>query len=166
MSEKNQQPEENEDVSLYDKLSSRTEEILADSKKSLDEALKKASDELAAGGQFSRDQAEKIGGYLRRDMETIGKQFSKARETVHNAAEPHRVMAGLQSGMAKLLHNAAALLTDLAEASEQNIEFKTGEVTSPGTLTCKDCGKELHLKSTARIPPCPSCHKTLFRKSF
>ena len=166
MSDEKQSPEENEDVHLYQKLADRAAEILKDGRKTVDEALKKAGDEISSGGEFTREQAEKIANYLRRDLGAVGNKIKKTRATVITAAEPHRLAAGVQSGLAKLLHTAADVLTDVAERSEKTIEFRTGEVTSPGTLTCKDCGKEMSLKSTVRIPPCPSCHKTVFRKSY
>lgn len=161
-----QNPEEHEDVSLYQKLADRAAEILQEGRKTLDEALKKASDEITAGGDYTREQAERIGAYLRRDLNAVGKKARQARDSVLEAVEPHRVVAGMQSGLAKLLTTAADLLTEVAGKSEQGLEFKTGEVTSPGTLTCKDCGKEMHFKATVRIPPCPQCHKTVFRKSY
>ncbi len=166
MSDEKQKPEEHEDVGLYQKLADRTAEILAEGKKTLDGALKKASDEITSGGEYSREQAEKISAYLRRDLSEVGKKALQARDAVLAAVEPHRVVAGMQSGLAKLLSTAADVLSELAGKSEQGLEFKTGEVTSPGTLTCKDCGKEMHFKATVRIPPCPQCHKTVFRKSY
>jgi len=166
MSEEKQNPEEHEDVHLYQRIADRAAEILKEGRKSVDEALKKASDEITSGGEFTRDQAEKIGSYVRRDLEAVGRKIKQARDTVIAAAEPHRLAAGVQSGLAKLLNSAADLLSEVADRSEKVLEFHTGEVTSPGTLTCRACGKEMSLKATVRIPPCPSCHKTLFRKSY
>lgn len=159
-------PEENEDVRLYQRMADRAAELIGEGRKTIDEALKKASEEISAGGEYTREQAEKIGNYLRRDLAEVGNKVKQARNTVINAAEPHRLAAGVQSGLARLLHTAADLLTEVADRSEKVLEFHTGEVTSPGTLTCKGCGKEMSLKATVRIPPCPSCHKTVFRKSY
>ena len=166
MSEDKQNPEEHEDVSLYQKMADRAAEAFQDGRKSLDEALKKAGEELSSGGEYTREQAEKIGEYLRRDLGEVGKKALKARDSVINAVEPHRVAAGMQSGLSRLLRSAADVLTEMAGKSEQVLEFNTGEVTSPGTLTCKECGRDMHFKSTVRIPPCPNCHKTHFRKSY
>lgn len=166
MSDEKKKPEEHEDVGLYQKLADRTAEILAEGKKTLDGALKKASEELTSGGEYTREQAEKIATYLRRDLSEVGKKALQARDAVLEAVEPHRVAAGVQSGLSRLLKVSADLMSEWAGKSEQGLEFKTGEVTSPGTLTCKDCGKEMHLKTTVKIPPCPQCHKTVFRKSY
>lgn len=166
MTEEKQNPEENEDVRLYQRIVDRAAEILQEGRKSIDEALKKAGDEISAGGDFTREQAEKVGNFVRRDLSDVAVKFKQTRQTVIDAAEPHRLAAGVQSGLARLLNSAADVLTEFAQRSEKVLEFHTGEVTSPGTLTCKDCGKEIHLRATARIPPCSSCHKTTFRKSY
>jgi len=166
MTDAKKQPQDHEDVGLYQKIADRAAELFQDGRKTLDEALKKAGDEVASGGEYTKEQAEKIGNYLRRDVSEVGKKAKQASDSVINAVEPHRVAAGVQSGLSRLLRSAADALTEIAGKSEQGLEFKTGEVTSPGTLTCKDCGKEMHFKSTVKIPPCPSCHKTAFRKSY
>jgi hypothetical protein len=166
MTEQKPNPEDNDDVRLYQKIADRAAEILQEGRKTIDEALKKAGEEISAGGDFTREQAEKAAAYLRRDLSEVGRKLKQSRDTVIAAAEPHRLAAGVQSGLAKLLNTAADFLSDIADRSEKVLEFHTGEVTSPGTLTCKDCGKEMKLKSTVRIPPCPSCHKTIFRKSY
>ena len=166
MSDDKQKPEEHEDVGLYQKMADRAAVLMQEGRKTLDEALKKAGEEISSGGDYTRDQSEKITSYLRRDLTEVGKKAQQARDSVIEAVEPHRVVAGVQSGLSKLLKTAADVLSEAAGKSEQALEFKTGEVTSPGTLTCKDCGKEMHFKATVHIPPCSQCHKTHFRKSY
>ena len=163
MSDQNEKKEEQEEVGLYEKLASRTADLLEEGKKTFDEALKKAKDELSSAGDFSREQADKLGEYVRRDLK---ENAEKAKEAVIKAVEPQRVAAGVQSAFTRILTTAAETLTELAEKSEKSLEFKTGEITSPGTLTCKDCDAEMHMTKTTRIPPCPKCHKTIFRKSY
>ncbi len=103
MTDENQKPEEHEDVSLYQKLADRAAELMQEGRKTVDEALKKASDEISAGGEYTREQADKIGNFLRRDLNEVGKKAQQARDAVIDAVEPHRVVAGMQSGLAKLL---------------------------------------------------------------
>ncbi len=154
---------DHQDVGLYEKLATRTAELLEEGKKTLDEALKKAKDELSKAGDFSSEQMDKVAAYVKRD---VADNAEKATEAVKKAVDPQRVAAGAQSIFARILNSAADALSDLAEKAEKTVEFKTGEVTSSGTLTCKDCGAEMHMKTTGRIPPCPKCHKTTFRKSY
>jgi len=163
MNDQNDKKEEQEEVGLYEKLASRTADLLEEGRKTFDEALKKAKEELSSAGDFSREQADKLGEYVRRDLK---ENAEKAKDAVKKAVEPLRVAAGVQSAFTRILTTAAETLTELAERSEKSLEFKTGEITSPGTLTCKDCDAEMHMKKTTRIPPCPKCHKTIFRKSY
>ncbi|MCK4536497.1 MAG: hypothetical protein KAT93_05760 [Desulfuromonadales bacterium] len=163
MTEQKDSNNEQQEVGLYEKLANRTAELLEEGKKTLDEALKKAKEELSKAGNFSGEQMDKVASYVRRDLvENAG----KASEAVRQSVDPHRVAAGVQSVFSRILTSTADALSDLAQKTEKTLEFKTGEITSPGTLTCKDCGAEMHMKSTVRIPPCPKCHKTLFRKSY
>ncbi len=163
MNDQNNKNAEHEEVGLYEKLASRTADLLEEGKKTFDEALKRAKDELSSAGDFSREQADKLGEYVRRDLK---ENADKAKEAVKKAVEPQRVAAGVQSAFTRILTSAAETLTELAERSEKSLEYKTGEITSPGALTCKECESVMHMTKTTRIPPCPKCHKTIVRKSY
>ena len=159
----NQDNNEQKEVGFYEKLAARTAELLEEGRKTLDEALKKAKDEMSKAGDLSSEQMDKIASYVKRD---VTENAGKATEAVKKAVDPQRVAAGAQSIFARILNSASDALSDLAEKAERQVEFKTGEVTSAGTLTCKECDAEMHMKTTGRIPPCPKCHKTIFRKSY
>jgi len=165
--EKNQQEQQEQqdqqEVSFYEKLAERTAELIEEGRKTLDEALKRAKDELTRAGNFTTDQADRVAEWVRRDVK---QGAEKASDAVKKAIEPQRLAVGAQSVLARILTGTADALSELAKKTEQALEFKTGEVTSAGTLTCKECGAEMHMKQAARIPPCPKCHKTVFRKSY
>lgn len=166
MSEQDHNPEEQEEIGFYERMTKRTSELLQDGKKTFEEALKKAGEELGHAGEFSSEQADKVKAWVRRDFALMGEHAKTARESFKQAVEPHRVAAGAQSAFSWILSATAETLSSWAEKTEKQLEYKTGEITSPGTLTCKACEAEMHLKSNVRIPPCPKCHKTLFRKSY
>jgi len=163
MTEHDDKQQEQEEVGLYEKLASRTADLLDEGKKTFDEALKRAKDELSSAGDFSRERIDKLGSYVQRDLK---ENANKAKEAVKKAIEPQRIAAGAQSAFSRILTSTAEALTELAERSEKMLEYKTGEITSSGTLTCKECEAEMHMTKTTRIPPCPKCHKTVFRKSY
>lgn len=166
MTDNRSQKQEQEEISLYAKIVARTEELMASGRKNLDEALKKASEDFAAAGDFTREQSERIAGYVKRDLGHTADHLNKTTESIKGAVRPQRLAAGAQSFFAKILTTTSTHLTEWAQKAEAQLEFKTGEITSPGTLTCKNCQEELHMKRPARIPPCPQCHKTVFRKSY
>ena len=162
MSEKQENNDQHE-IGLYEKMATRTAELLEGSRKTFDEALKKAKEDLSKAGNYTSEQMEKVADYVTRDM---AENAGKASNAVRSAVDPQRMAAGAQSVYARILNSASGALSDLAKRTERSLEFKTGEVTSAGTLTCKECGSELHLKKTGRIPPCSKCSKTVFRKSY
>ncbi len=53
---------------------------------------------------------------------------------------------------------------DLLHRTDPSITFRTGDITSPGTLTCAGCGWKVRLTRTTVLPPCPQCTETSFRK--
>lgn len=166
MTENGSQQQHQEEIGLYNRIVSRTEELMESGRKNLDEALKKASEELSAAGEFTREQSERITGYVKRDLGHAVEHLNRTTETIKEAVAPQRLAAGAQSFFARILTATSEHLNEWAQKAESQLEFKTGEITSPGTLTCKNCQEELQMKRTARIPPCPKCHKTLFRKSY
>ncbi|MCK4502521.1 MAG: hypothetical protein KAU22_05755 [Desulfuromonadales bacterium] len=162
MTENKQQNNDQDEVRLYEKFVTRTEELLENGKKTLDETIKRAGDELITAGNFTKEQAEKVSVFIKRDIQ----HAVDSADAVKEAVDLHRIAVGAQSIFSKILSNTAETLSDLAQKSEQQLEFKTGEITSPGSLTCKNCGEVIHMKKTAKIPPCPKCHKTFCRKSY
>lgn len=166
MTEKNNKNNDHDEVNLYEQFITRTEELIRNGRKNLDEAISKAGEDLSSVGTFTREQSEKIAGFVKKDIENAVDSAGKAKESMKEAVDPKRVAVGAQSVFSKILSMTAETLNDWAQKSEKQLEFKTGEITSPGTLTCRNCDEQLHMKKTARIPPCPKCHKTDFRKSY
>ena len=166
MTDNNKQNNDQDDVSLYEKIVSQTEELLGSGRKTLDEALKRAGDDFSSAGSFTREQAEKVSVFVKRDIQHVVNSTNKGKANMKEAVDPKRISVGAQSIFSRILSSTAETLNDWAKKSEQNLEFKTGEVTSPGSLTCKNCGEVIQMKKTAKIPPCPKCHQTLYRKSY
>lgn len=166
MTEKQQDSNENQDVGLYEKLVQRAEKLLASGRKNFDEAMKKASEEVASAGDYTREQVDKVTQFVKRDLKHTSEHATKAGHFFKEAVSPDRIAAGAQSVFARILSASAETLSEWAAKSQQNVEFKTGEITSAGTLTCKSCGEEIYMKKTGRIPPCPNCYHPHFRKSY
>jgi ElaB/YqjD/DUF883 family membrane-anchored ribosome-binding protein len=100
MNEKNEEKVDQEEIGRYEKLASRTADLLEEGKKTFDDALKKAKEELSSAGDFSREQADKLGEYVRRDLK---ENADKAKDAVMKAVEPQRLAAGVQSAFSRIL---------------------------------------------------------------
>ena len=51
------------------------------------------------------------------------------------------------------------------EKLDTSLTYKTGETSHGGEFMCTSCEGRIHLKHPGRIPPCPRCSKTEFRRS-
>ena len=131
-----------------------------------EKAMELARQQLATAGEFSVEQGEAFKHYLRRDLDQTKVDMRQLGAEAQDRLNPARVGAGALSSLAKLLHAAGGAMLSWSEQAESALEFKTGEITSAGTLTCIACGQKVHLKTTGVVPPCPSCHATQYRKGY
>ena len=57
------------------------------------------------------------------------------------------------------------LRRDLLQKDHPSMTFRTGDITTPGTLTCESCGWTIIANRTTLLPACPQCGETHFRKT-
>ncbi len=151
----------------YDQLAARFKELFeAGAEKSSEfaqTAMEKARQQLTAAGTFSEEQGKNLKAFLERDFAQVA---TSMREGAAEKLNPQRVGAGALASLSTLLNMAGSALSSAAERTQKVISCRSGEITSAGTLSCQACGHEMHFKKTGRVPPCPKCHATEFRKSY
>lgn len=54
---------------------------------------------------------------------------------------------------------------DLLHRDHPAMTFRTGEITSAGTVSCTSCGWTIQTTRTSVLPPCPQCMDTTYRKT-
>lgn len=125
----------------------------------LHDALQSAKQQSVEAGELSSGEAERIGDYLRRDLE----------QAAHYTASDDQDLAGwLHMDMQLIedwLLDQFAKATDLTRIEYLNFQhgapqleiFSSGEVTGPGALVCSDCGDTLLFEHVDMIPHCPNC---------
>jgi isocitrate dehydrogenase len=156
-----------EEADQYDKLAARFRELFEDSAEKSAEfaqvAMERARKQLTAAGTFTEEQGKRLQGFLERDFFQVANTMrNEARERFN----PARIGVGALSSIAGLLNTAKSVISTVSERADKALSCRSGEVTSAGTLTCVACGHEMHFKKSGRIPPCPKCHKTEFKKSY
>ncbi len=57
------------------------------------------------------------------------------------------------------------LRRDLLQRDHPTLTFRTGDITSAGTLSCAGCGWTLITSRSTVLPPCPQCTETAYRKT-
>ncbi|MFQ5644144.1 MAG: zinc ribbon-containing protein [Thiogranum sp.] len=130
--------------------------------KLIDEAKEKAV-ELE---EVTREDAEKLSAYLKRDLAEAGDYLSETGRELKDWLGFETTL--LESSFFDLLLKAAdkttlKLLRFREDAQWASI-YRTGEITSAGTLVCDQCGEKLHFRRAGKIPPCPKCHATMFHR--
>jgi isocitrate dehydrogenase len=56
------------------------------------------------------------------------------------------------------------LRRDLLHRDHPAMTFRTGDITTAGTLSCEGCGWTIQTTRTTLLPACPQCAETAYRK--
>jgi predicted nucleic acid-binding Zn-ribbon protein len=148
---------------MMERVKAAVEEAGHDTLRAIDAAKEKAI-EL---DELTREEAERIAAYLRRDLQDAG-EFLANRERSEFSQWLHFDLELMEENIL----NAFLSVADqtkvewerLAENALHADDYFTGEVIGMGTLECVACGKHMHFKQASPIPPCPACHGTAFRR--
>lgn len=155
---------------LYDRFTERARELFdagqEKSREAMEKAMESAREQIAAAGEFSAEQGELFKQFMRRDLEQTALDMQALGQEAKERLHPARLGAGALSSLARLLDVTGSALGFLSRKAEDALHYNTGDITAAGTLTCMQCGQKVQLKRTSKIPPCPSCHGTRFRKGY
>lgn len=136
--------------------------------KNLHAYIENAQEKAVELEELSREEALRIGQYLRRDLEDIARFNLRTQSSLLNWMNfDLNLLENHFLNMCKVMidQTQESLKLFSAQASSaENAFWHTGEVAGPGTLECTECGKQMHYHKPGRIPPCPSCHKTEFKR--
>ena len=140
----------------------RTQDRGADA---VNNAVDRAQEVTRAAGEFTSEQIDRASGYVRRDLFSLSENRERASAFTERV-RPSRVRDGFLSLASEVFERAGSGLSRISDRLEKPLQFDTGEVTGPGTLTCDACGSQMRFRDSGRIPPCPRCHATSFKKSY
>jgi len=133
---------------------------------SIEEQLKHVKEKSIELGELTRDEADKVAGYLKRDVEdaSLYLQETKAEFSDWLTFESGLIESKIGDWL-KLVADKTVLEWDKIKLQGlKSPLYHSGEVTGPGTLECIACGQTLNFKKTGHVPPCPKCHKTEFKR--
>ncbi len=132
----------------------------------LQKSIEHAAETAVELGELTREEAELLGQYLKRDLQDAGHYLAT---TGHDLRAWLRFDLDLiEDRLLDFLRRAADKtrleMLSFQEEVERASHYSSGEITGPGTLRCDNCGKVLHFHATAPIPPCPQCQATRFSR--
>lgn len=117
-------------------------------------------------GELTRDEAELIGAYLKRDLHDAAAYLAATGSDLSQwlRFDIRLIENRLLEMFSQAADQTKLELLRLAAPPVSPNRYHTGEITGPGTLQCSTCNKVLHLHATGHIPPCPECHGTVFTR--
>lgn len=166
-------PTEDKLVDGYRKMVERVRGLLEkageQSRPMIEEMLETARAKADELGELTREESQKIADYLRRDLRNAADYLASSEKDISDWLQFD--MQLIEDWIMEAFSAVAdQTRIDMIRLNEQlaarNVVYRTGEITGPGTLRCDECAEPIVLKRTARIPPCPKCHKTEFHRQF
>lgn len=120
---------------------------------------------LAELGDLTKEEIDQVADYLKRDLRDAARYLSESGESFAKwlGFDPALIAERTRNLFFEAADQSTIQLRILLE--HPHLEgYRTGEITGPGTLVCKNCGEELHFHKPGKIPPCPKCHGTEFAR--
>jgi len=133
----------------------------------LHQLIDNATDKAVELEELSREEAEKLATYLKRDLLDAAEYLAETGEELSEwlGMETRLIESELFELFLGAADKTTVELLALKQKAKQATSYHTGEVTGPGQLACEQCGEKLHFQKPGRIPPCPKCHATVFHRA-
>ena len=188
--EKMQDQTTGEELAAYEKLRQRVSKTFGElhdkiNGETISQAIDKATTELKEAGGHSMEAIGKASTALKKDIasttEHLNEVTEEAKEQFDNwldkggalwheiAQEAEHVYELSRDKGGAFLLNVTRGLSEwsqsVGESLDTSLKYKTGEISHGGEFVCTNCNGKIHLKHPGRIPPCPKCTKTEFRRS-
>jgi isocitrate dehydrogenase len=110
------------------------------------------------------DLFDRLLGRFQSLFEDAGERTAAAFDTALDRACDTLVAAGeFTADNAERLRQY--LRRDLLHRDHPAMTFRTGDITTAGTLTCEGCGWTIQTTRTTLLPACPQCAETTYRKT-
>ncbi|HEC85636.1 MAG: hypothetical protein DRR08_23740 [Candidatus Parabeggiatoa sp. nov. 2] len=155
-------------VPAYQKMMARVKETLGHAtEKSLHQHIEDAKEKAVELDELSREEAEHLGDYLRRDLQDAAEFIVTTEQALADwiRFDLALIEERLLEMFSLMVDHTQQELDNLAESARQATQWNSGEITGIGTLYCDSCGKALHFHQPDYIPVCPNCGATLFGRN-
>jgi len=192
--EKMEHQTNDKELDAYQKIRQRVSKTFSElqeriNTETISQAIDKAVTDLKEAGEHSMEVIGKASAALKKDIasttnnlkprvnEFTGEaktQFNSwldkggafwhdiVREAEH-AQEYSRDKGG--AFLSNVLRGLSEWSNTMSKKLDTSLYYKTGESSHGGEFICVNCRGKIHLKQPGRIPPCPRCTKTEFKRT-
>ena len=150
-------------IEAYDQRWERAKEM---TETTVQKPLEKAMETAVELGELTREEAERVYTFLRRDMEETAHHLSETGKELRDwfRFDMEQIESRMLEAFSKVVDYSRVELARMTGKLNVEETWHTGEITGIGTLSCVECGTEIHFHETGRIPPCPKCHATVYKR--
>ncbi len=162
-------PHEEKQVGAYRKMMERVKDDLeqrpGEHWQGIHHYIEAAKENAVTLGELTREEAERIGDYLRRDLHDAAEYLSGDSDLANWLRfDISLVEERILDMFSLMVDETRQELEQLAARAEAMSTWRTGEITGPGSLRCENCGEVMQFHKPGRIPPCPKCHGSEFQR--
>ncbi len=159
---------ENKLIKVYDEQMNHLYEALDGTLHTIAEALDIAKEKTAALGGHTQEEINRVADYVMRDVEHAATSPSLEEEN-NSLSEWLKFDIDLIENFALdafmgIADKTRVKLAALEMDAKQYHPYQSGDIASPGTFVCDQCGKQIAFKSTSVIPDCPECQGKNFSR--
>ncbi|HET8701108.1 MAG TPA: zinc ribbon-containing protein [Nitrococcus sp.] len=132
----------------------------------LHEAIETVKEQAVELGELTREEAERIGNFLRRDVEDAARYSAATDDDFRGwlRMDLRMVESWLWDRFSSVADKTRLELMELQRELQQSSAYHAGEITGPGTLACSNCGELIRFKQAEQIPRCPKCQGSVYRR--
>jgi hypothetical protein len=157
-------------LTAYDNMMARVKTALEEAEEStlpvVTGFVEKAKETAVELEELTRDEAEKVAYYLKRDIQDAGRHLAESGQELGDwlRFDVHQVEDRLLDMLALVADRTRLEMLQFEQDVDEGLAWHAGEITGPGTLACDACGAEIRFNATSEIPPCPNCGHTIYHR--
>ena len=159
-------------VEAYNQMMSRVRDSIDSAEThavpTLQKAIIQARKQAIHLGEITLEEAEEVGNYIKRDINDAAEYLM---ESSHEFSEWLMLDIEIieQKVLELFLSVADKTRLELEQLSHSTCdietEYKSGEITGPGSLVCNHCNQMIQFNTTDKIPECGQCGGTIFKRA-
>lgn len=157
-------------VSAYEAMLERVHESADNAEKKtipwLRETLATAREKAVELEELTREEAERVSRYVERDLHEASSYIANSGQELRDwlSFDWQLMQSRMMVMFAGMADQTSQALKGFADQAREASLYHAGEVAAPGVLECTECGAEVSLEQTGRIPECPQCGATRYRR--
>jgi small-conductance mechanosensitive channel len=174
MAEESHPEQDVKQVHAYHRMVERVKDALHLSQDStlpgLQRAIDTAKDRAVELDELTREEAERIGDYLQRDLRDAAEYLVETGDELSAWLQfdleliGERIAEHLPVLVDQTRLELEQELERLSQEAQEVGQWESGEVTVGGTFRCIKCGQTLRLFGPTQIAPCTRCQGTVFQR--